>query len=109
MKKFKRFLYLSIIGCMLIGNCLYAGAATVHVHDYHVVGKNLVSVRQGYTHEYISGIKTDPFTGVATAVYSTCTVLKYVYQGTYTCTVCGATLPNPYTYPTEEKHSSCNG
>lgn len=110
MKKFKKLVCLSTMGCMLVGTCMYVGAA--HVHDYHVVGKTLVSVRPGYTHEYISGIMTDPFTGVATAVYSTCTVRRNVYQGTKTCTIeengimCGATLSDPYLWE-ENIHSSC--
>ena len=113
MKALKKIISLTAMSCTLIATCLYAGAANPHVHEYHVTGKNLVSVRPGYTHEYISGIKTDPVTGIATAVYSTCTVRRYVYQGTYSCIlkengiVCGATLPEPYTDPAEENHSSC--
>ncbi len=59
-----RFVCLSTVGCMLLGTCLYVGAT--HVHDYHVMGKELVSVRPGYTHEYISSTITDPITGVET-------------------------------------------
>ena len=113
MKKLKKLISLSAIGCMLIGTCIYASAAATHVHEYHVVGKKLVSVRVDPSHEYISGIKKDPITGVETAVYSTCKVRRYIYQGTYTCivekdgVVCGETLSEPYKYPPEYRHSSC--
>lgn len=106
-----RFVCLSTVGCMLLGTCLYVG--TTHVHDYHVMGKELVSVRPGYTHEYISSTITDPITGVETPIYSTCNVLRDVYQGTYTCIVeennilCGDTLPEPYLWG-EDRHTSCN-
>ena len=67
MKALKKIISLTAMSCTLIATCLYAGAANPHVHEYHVTGKNLVSVRPGYTHEYISDIKTDPVTGIATA------------------------------------------
>lgn len=112
MKRIKKLLCISTIGCMLIGTCMYAGAATAHVHDYHVMGKTLVSVRPGYTHEYVTATKTDPITGVETPIYGTCRVLHDVFQGTYTCMVkengiiCGATLPDPYQWG-EDRHTSC--
>lgn len=74
----KKLLSLSTIGCMLIGICMYAGAAHEHKHDDQVVGKTLVSVRPGYIHDYVSGTKTDPVTGEVTPIYSVCKVLRDV-------------------------------
>lgn len=113
MKKLRKIISLSTIGCLLIGTCMYANAANTHVHEYHVIGKKVVSATREPSHQYVSGKKTDPITGVETLVYSTCGVKRMVYQGTYTCMVitngvlCGATLPEPYTYPVEFLHSSC--
>ena len=47
MKALKKIISLTAMSCTLIATCLYAGAANPHVHEYHVTGKNLVSVRPG--------------------------------------------------------------
>lgn len=99
------------LGCLLIGTSICADAS--HNHQYQVVGKTLVSVRADSTHTYVDSTKIDPITGVKTDIYAICNVQRRIYQGTWTCLVkendfiCGATLPEPYTYEADYKHSSC--